>query len=74
MGLASFTGCSYAGVINVYLHAQELAQDTPIYCVVSRYHLTDASDKRLDSNLEDLERLKLVLGMPGHCQDGGSRL
>ena len=34
-GLAIFTGCSHAGVVNVCRHAQDLFPGTPLYALVS---------------------------------------
>ena len=38
-GIAIFTGCSHAGVVNICRHAQEVFPDVPLYALVGGLHL-----------------------------------
>ena len=38
-GLAIFTGCSHAGIVNICSHARDLFPETPLYALVGGLHL-----------------------------------
>jgi 7,8-dihydropterin-6-yl-methyl-4-(beta-D-ribofuranosyl)aminobenzene 5'-phosphate synthase len=66
-GLAIFTGCSHAGVINICNHARELFPDIPLYALVGGLHLVHPNEDLIGDTVEELEKFGLKVIIPGHC-------
>jgi len=66
-GLAIFTGCSHAGIINVCRHAQELFPTTPLYALVGGLHLVYPNEDLIEDTIAELKKFNLRLIIPGHC-------
>jgi 7,8-dihydropterin-6-yl-methyl-4-(beta-D-ribofuranosyl)aminobenzene 5'-phosphate synthase len=43
-GIAIFTGCSHAGLLNICVHAREVFLDVPLYAVVGGLHLVSPNE------------------------------
>jgi 7,8-dihydropterin-6-yl-methyl-4-(beta-D-ribofuranosyl)aminobenzene 5'-phosphate synthase len=66
-GLAIFTGCSHAGIVNVCQHAQELFPGTPLYALVGGLHLVYPNEDLIDQTIAELGKFRFRLIIPGHC-------
>jgi 7,8-dihydropterin-6-yl-methyl-4-(beta-D-ribofuranosyl)aminobenzene 5'-phosphate synthase len=66
-GLALFTGCSHAGIINICTHAQELFPDAPLYALVGGLHLVYPNEEFIEETVDVLKGFGLKLIIPGHC-------
>ncbi len=66
-GLAIFTGCSHAGVINICNHARELFPDIPLYALVGGLHLVHPNEDLIGETIDELKKFGLKVIIPGHC-------
>ena len=66
-GLAIFTGCSHAGVVNVCRHAQDLFPGTSLYALVGGLHLVYPNEDLIDEIIAELKKFNFRLIIPGHC-------
>jgi 7,8-dihydropterin-6-yl-methyl-4-(beta-D-ribofuranosyl)aminobenzene 5'-phosphate synthase len=66
-GLAIFTGCSHAGVVNVCRHAQELFRGVPLYALVGGLHLVYPNEDLIEDTVAELKKFDFRLIIPGHC-------
>jgi len=66
-GLALFTGCSHAGIINICTHAQELFPDVPLYALVGGLHLVYPNEGFVEETVDVLKGFGIRLIIPGHC-------
>lgn len=70
-GTVVLLGCAHAGVINTLLYIRQLTGGRPIHAVLGGLHLVQASAKRLERTIEELQRLAVQRLGPAHCT--GSR-
>jgi 7,8-dihydropterin-6-yl-methyl-4-(beta-D-ribofuranosyl)aminobenzene 5'-phosphate synthase len=66
-GLAIFTGCSHAGIVNICHHAQELFPGTPFYALVGGFHLVHPNEDLIDATIAALRPMDFKVIVPGHC-------
>jgi 7,8-dihydropterin-6-yl-methyl-4-(beta-D-ribofuranosyl)aminobenzene 5'-phosphate synthase len=66
-GLALFSGCSHAGVINICTHARELFPDVPLYALVGGLHLVYPNEGFIEETVDVLKDFGIRLIIPGHC-------
>ena len=66
-GLAIFTGCSHAGVINICRHAQDLFPETPLYALIGGLHLVYPNEDLIDVTIAELKKFNFGVIVPGHC-------
>ena len=66
-GIAIFTGCSHAGVVNICRHAQEVFPDVPLYALVGGLHLVAPNDDIIPETIAALRPFGLRVIIPGHC-------
>lgn len=66
-GLAIFTGCSHAGVINICNHARDLFPDLSLYALVGGLHLVYPNEDLIGETINELKRFGLKVIIPGHC-------
>ena len=66
-GIAVFTACSHAGVINVLKHAQSCFQSIPLHAVAGGFHLAGGNEKIIAETVRDMGAFGLSLVAPGHC-------
>lgn len=66
-GLAVFTACSHAGVINVLSHARERFPDIPLYAVFGGFHLSGPTEAIIPETVAGFAAFDLALIAPGHC-------
>lgn len=66
-GLAIFTGCSHAGIVNICHHAQELFPGTQLYALVGGLHLVYPNEDLIDATITELKKFNLRVIIPGHC-------
>jgi 7,8-dihydropterin-6-yl-methyl-4-(beta-D-ribofuranosyl)aminobenzene 5'-phosphate synthase len=66
-GLALFTGCSHAGVINICNHAGELFPDIPLYALVGGLHLVHPNEDLIGETIEELKKFGFKVIIAGHC-------
>lgn len=66
-GIAIFTGCSHAGIINICTHAQALFPEVPLYALVGGLHLVYPNEDLIEESIEALKKFELKLIIPGHC-------
>jgi len=66
-GLAIFTGCSHAGVVNVCAHVRELFPSVPLYALVGGLHLAFPNEDLIDRTVAELQKFSLKAIIAGHC-------
>ena len=66
-GIAIFTGCSHAGVVNICRHAREVFPDVPLYALVGGLHLVYPNDDIISETIAELRKFGLRVIIPGHC-------
>lgn len=67
-GIAVFTACSHAGVVNVLRQARALFDPEPLYAVVGGFHLSGAAcEKIIPDTVADMQEFGLTRIVPGHC-------
>ncbi|HAO15590.1 MAG TPA: MBL fold metallo-hydrolase [Tenacibaculum sp.] len=66
-GIAIFTGCSHAGIVNVCKHAAEVFKDQPLYALVGGLHLVYPNENLIDETIEELKQFNFKVIIPGHC-------
>jgi 7,8-dihydropterin-6-yl-methyl-4-(beta-D-ribofuranosyl)aminobenzene 5'-phosphate synthase len=66
-GIAIFTGCSHAGLLNICSHAQEIFPDMPLYAVVGGLHLVSPNEDIIQETIAELHKFGLKVIIPGHC-------
>src|SRR5512135_2446429 len=66
-GIAIFTGCSHAGVVNICRHAQEVFPDVPLYALVGGLHLVAPNEDIIPETIAALRPFGLRVIIAGHC-------
>lgn len=66
-GIAVFTGCSHAGLLNICSHAREVFPDVPLYAVVGGLHLVSPNEDIIQETVAELHEFGLKVIIPGHC-------
>lgn len=66
-GLAIFTGCSHAGIVNICRHAQALYPETPMYALVGGLHLVYPNEDLIEATIAELKTFNFSVIIPGHC-------
>ena len=66
-GIAIFTGCSHAGLLNICSHAREVFPDVPLYAVVGGLHLVYPNEDIIEETIAELHKFGLTVIIPGHC-------
>jgi len=66
-GIAIFTGCSHAGLLNICGHAQEIFPDVSLYAVVGGLHLVSPNEDIIRETIVELHKFGLRVIIPGHC-------
>jgi 7,8-dihydropterin-6-yl-methyl-4-(beta-D-ribofuranosyl)aminobenzene 5'-phosphate synthase len=66
-GIAIFTGCSHAGLLNICSHAQDVFPDAPLYAVVGGLHLVSPNEDIIQETIDELHEFGLKVIIPGHC-------
>ena len=66
-GLAIFTGCSHAGIVNICNHARNLFPQTPLYALVGGLHLVYPNEDLIDPTIAELKQFNFSVIVPGHC-------
>ena len=66
-GIAIFTGCSHAGLLNICSHAQEVFPEVPLYAVVGGLHLVFPNGDIIQETIAELHKFGLKVIIPGHC-------
>lgn len=66
-GIAIFTGCSHAGLLNICSHAREVFPDAPLYAVVGGLHLVSPNEDIIQETIAELHKFGLKVIIPGHC-------
>ena len=66
-GIAIFTGCSHAGVVNICRHAQEVFPGVPLYALVGGLHLVYPNEGIIPETIAELRTFGLRVIIPGHC-------
>ncbi len=66
-GLAIFTGCSHAGILNILRHCTKTSGEESIALVMGGFHLMSANEERLAWAVSEFSALKPRLLVSGHC-------
>lgn len=66
-GLAIFTGCSHAGIVNICSHARDLFPETPLYALIGGLHLVYPNEDLVDPTVAELKKFNFSVVVPGHC-------
>ena len=66
-GLAIFTGCSHAGIVNICRHTRELFPGAPLYALVGGLHLVYPNEDLIDATIDALKPFDIRVIVPGHC-------
>jgi len=65
-GIAIFTGCSHAGVLNICRHARDMF-DAPLYALIGGLHLVHPNEDLIADTVAELREFGLQVIVPGHC-------
>ena len=66
-GIAVFTACSHAGVVNVLKHARSSFPGVPLYAVAGGFHLAGGNERIIADSVRDIGTFGLTMIAPGHC-------
>lgn len=66
-GLYVFLGCSHVGVINALSYVEEKFPGEHIHLLLAGMHLSQASDRRLQETMQELEKREIDTMIPVHC-------
>jgi 7,8-dihydropterin-6-yl-methyl-4-(beta-D-ribofuranosyl)aminobenzene 5'-phosphate synthase len=66
-GLAIFTGCSHAGVVNICHHAKEMFPETPLYALIGGFHLVYPNEDLIQATIAEMKQFNFRVIIPGHC-------
>ena len=66
-GLVIIAGCAHSGIINTVRQALRISGVSRVYAVLGGFHLKNVDDKRIDTTIEELLRLKPSIVGPCHC-------
>lgn len=66
-GLAVFTACSHAGVVNVLTHARDCFPALPLHAVLGGFHLAGTNERVIPQTVEALRRFDLSVIAAAHC-------
>ncbi|TVQ43509.1 MAG: MBL fold metallo-hydrolase [Gloeocapsa sp. DLM2.Bin57] len=67
LGWVVLLGCAHSGVINTLDYIAQITGTSEFYAVLGGMHLLRASNQRLESTLEALEKYKVQKLGPNHC-------
>jgi 7,8-dihydropterin-6-yl-methyl-4-(beta-D-ribofuranosyl)aminobenzene 5'-phosphate synthase len=66
-GLVVVVGCSHAGLLNTLHYVVRLSGQRDIHAVIGGFHLSSASNERIDRTVEELWEIRVGLVVPCHC-------
>jgi 7,8-dihydropterin-6-yl-methyl-4-(beta-D-ribofuranosyl)aminobenzene 5'-phosphate synthase len=66
-GLVVVSGCAHSGIINTIKYAQKITGNSRVYAVLGGFHLIGADAKRIQSTVDELEKLDPKFVGPCHC-------
>ena len=66
-GLIVVSGCAHSGIINSIKYAQKITGNNKVYGVLGGFHLISADAKRIQSTVDELEKLNIAFIGPCHC-------
>jgi 7,8-dihydropterin-6-yl-methyl-4-(beta-D-ribofuranosyl)aminobenzene 5'-phosphate synthase len=69
-GLVVCVGCCHAGLINTLTHIRRLNGQAPIRAVLGGFHVSQASQERLDRTIKALREISPEQIVPCHCTGG----
>ena len=67
LGLAVFSSCSHAGIVNVCTHVTDLFPGTPIHTVMGGLHLGGVMERNIPDTVEGLRPFNIRHIITGHC-------
>jgi 7,8-dihydropterin-6-yl-methyl-4-(beta-D-ribofuranosyl)aminobenzene 5'-phosphate synthase len=70
--LVVITGCAHPGVVNIVQKAGEIAAGK-VYLVLGGFHLSGASDSKIESVIDSFEQLGVERVAPCHCSGDSAR-
>ncbi|MCW4014922.1 MAG: MBL fold metallo-hydrolase [Candidatus Bathyarchaeota archaeon] len=66
-GLVVIAGCAHAGIINTINYAKKITGNSKVHAVLGGFHLISADDKKIQTTVDELEKLDLKFVGPCHC-------
>ena len=66
-GLAVISGCAHSGIVNTVNQAKRLMKTEKVYAILGGFHLIGASKERINSTIEDLDKINPDFLYPCHC-------
>lgn len=66
-GLVIITGCAHRGICNTIRYAQQLCNEKEIEAVIGGLHLASASEERIESTIQFLQKTGVHHLYPCHC-------
>ena len=66
-GLAVFSACSHAGIVNVLHHARDCFPGVKLHAVMGGFHLAGPAEAAIPETVRDLNIFGLDLILPAHC-------
>lgn len=66
-GLAVFSACSHAGIVNVLHEARAQFPNVPLYAVMGGLHLSGPTEAIIPQTVADLAQFGMQLILPAHC-------
>ncbi len=66
-GLIVISGCAHSGIINSIKYAQKISGSSMVYGVLGGFHLISADSKRIQSTVDELEKLNIAFVGLCHC-------
>jgi len=66
-GAVVITGCAHPGIEQIVLKANQITGQKSVFLVVGGFHLTGASESRIEAVANGLRRLSVEKASPCHC-------
>ena len=66
-GIVVVAGCAHSGIINTIKYAQKITGNRRVYAVLGGFHLISADTKRIQSTVDELEKLDISFVGQCHC-------
>ncbi len=66
-GLVIISGCAHAGIINTVNYAREISGVEKVHTVIGGFHLTGASEEKIERTIKEMKAFKPKLVIPMHC-------
>jgi len=66
-GLFIILGCAHRGPVNITRHFMNITGESRVYCIVGGFHLSRATEDRLDRTIDFFREINVKKVAPCHC-------